>query len=278
VKVFISYSTSDQETATRVFQALTAAGADVFQFGRSETLGKRAWEEIAESIDVADVFVVLISASAIASKNVKQEVGHAVHLQQEFASDRPRIVVAMLEDGVKPFTTIRVFNRLNLKDFDAAMARLVEQLGLRRPPKTPEAVTAVGLPDKAVSAGPAKDPRPEPDVEPILPGALRVVPMPMSKIVWSKLLSREPDVIKAPVLTASPIALGGRGLRFEWSGEPDCTFVLARFLPFDNDGDVVYQGAAREYSVEKPVAFCSYRVKAVTASGTESDWSNSVRT
>ena len=48
MKVFISYATKDLSKAESVFAEIDGAGAEVFQWGRSEKIGGPSWPQILE--------------------------------------------------------------------------------------------------------------------------------------------------------------------------------------------------------------------------------------
>jgi TIR domain len=145
VKIFISYSSDDLALAQRVFGEMVRGGAEAFQYGESEIIGKPSWEQVLDWISASDVFIVLISQSALRSKPVKEEIDHAHY--SYINSERPeKLVAAVIEGGAKPPRLIERFARVDLVDYDAGMGRLLGQLGLtrksatRQPPK-------VSLPD-----------------------------------------------------------------------------------------------------------------------------------
>jgi hypothetical protein len=144
VKIFISYSTDDLPLAERVFGEMVRAGATAFQYGRSETIGKPSWEQVLDWISESDVFIVLVSTSALASKPVRAEIEQAHY--SYLNHDHPdKIVVAIVEKGVKPWREIERFARVDMLDYDTGMNRLMSQLGLARKPRV--APAPLTLPD-----------------------------------------------------------------------------------------------------------------------------------
>ena len=133
MRIFISYSTQDLPTAETVFGELVAAGAEAFQFGQSDIIGQPSWEQVLDWICESDVFIVLISASALKSKPVREEIGHAHH--SYINSDKPdKIVSAIIESGVTPPRLIERFTRVDFVQYERGMARLMDQLGRQRRP------------------------------------------------------------------------------------------------------------------------------------------------
>ena len=145
VKIFISYSTDDLPLAERVFGEMVRGGAAAFQYGRSETIGKPSWEQVLDWISESDVFIVLVSASALASKAVREEIGQA-HYSYINHGHPDRIVAAIVAKGAKPPRLIERFARVDMLDYDAGMNRLMSQLGLKRKPRAvPAPLTLLDL-------------------------------------------------------------------------------------------------------------------------------------
>jgi hypothetical protein len=134
MKVFISYSTKDRPRAETLFGDLQRAGAQPFQFGKSERFDDSAWAQIIRYINECDAFVVLISSSALASTAVQEEIKIAHH--RYINSDRKhpaRIVSAIIEKGTTPPLDIDRFPHLDLLDYTAGLRYLVRELGLKMP-------------------------------------------------------------------------------------------------------------------------------------------------
>jgi len=142
VKVFISYSTEDGSTAASLFDDLHAAGAETFRFGVSETVGTPSWGEILSWIGASDVFVVLVSWSALGSVAVLEEVEHAHYSYINSNRTHPsKLVSALIQDGVSPPTVIARFSRIDLRDYGSGLGKLLDQLGLARSTVPPWALT-----------------------------------------------------------------------------------------------------------------------------------------
>jgi hypothetical protein len=131
MKVFISYSTQDSKLAESLFEEAEGAGADVFKWGRTEIIGKPTWPQILGWINQSDVFVVLISSSALASNPVQDEIDQAAYSYSNRRKPE-KIVAAILERGVEPPVIIERFARVDFTDFDSGLVRLMGQLGLKR--------------------------------------------------------------------------------------------------------------------------------------------------
>ena len=131
MKIFISYSSHDLKLAERVFGELVRGGADAFQFGKSEVIGKPSWEQVLDWISQCDVFIVLISKHAVVSKPVREEIDQA-HYSYINSNHPEKLVPAVIERGVQPPRLIERFARADLVDYESGMIRLMDQLGLVR--------------------------------------------------------------------------------------------------------------------------------------------------
>ncbi|ODS31757.1 MAG: TIR domain protein [Candidatus Scalindua rubra] len=130
-KVFISYSTTDRSIAEALYKDLLDAGAEVFQFERSATPGTSAWDEVLGWIESSDVFIVLVSKSALKSRPVNAEVVHA-HYQYLNSNQPFKLIPIVLEEEFRPHRVIRRFAQLPLDDYATGLQRLIAELGLER--------------------------------------------------------------------------------------------------------------------------------------------------
>lgn len=136
MKVFISYSTEDRKAAEALFDDVAAAGATVFQFGRTDTIGKPSWDQVIEWINQSDVFIVLLSKHALVSRPVREEIeqAHYSYINRERPS---KLIPAIIESGTKPPVLIERFTQVDLVRYERGLARLLTQLGLERRATTP---------------------------------------------------------------------------------------------------------------------------------------------
>jgi hypothetical protein len=133
MKVFISYSTEDKPTAESLYSDISGTGAEVFEYGRSETIGKLSWEEILSWIGQSDVFVVLMSESAIRSTAVREEIAHAHYSYINSNRTKPsKLVPAMLQKKVEIPVQIQRFTRVDFINYRQGLGLLLKQLGLKR--------------------------------------------------------------------------------------------------------------------------------------------------
>jgi hypothetical protein len=145
MKVFISYASENRTTAERLYGDLKAAGAEPFEFSASTIGDAAAFQEIIEWIAECDAFVVLVSAAALRSPAVREEINAAHH--RYINAGRPgKIVPAMLEADAEPPLVVERFSRVDFLDYDAGRATLLRRLGLDVPAEAaPEPAPVVDL-------------------------------------------------------------------------------------------------------------------------------------
>jgi hypothetical protein len=140
VKVFISYSNRDRKTAELLYRDLRAVEAEPYEFAESAMADAAVWSEIVSWISKSDAFVVLISASALGSPAVREEVGIAHFRYINSGYRHPaKIICAVIERGAKPPLEIERFSQIDLVDYAAGRRTLFRQLGLAEPATEPEA-------------------------------------------------------------------------------------------------------------------------------------------
>jgi predicted ATPase len=97
--VFISYATADRPRALHVADLLETPGISVW-IDRKSIAGGTSWSsEIVRGIESCAVFVLLSSASALASPNVQQEI--------QLAWDSRRPILPLILDSARPPEAIR---------------------------------------------------------------------------------------------------------------------------------------------------------------------------
>jgi predicted ATPase len=97
--VFISYATADRPRALHVADLLETPGISVW-IDRKSIAGGTSWSsEIVRGIESCAVFVLLSSASALASPNVQQEI--------QLAWDSRRPILPLMLDSARPPEAIR---------------------------------------------------------------------------------------------------------------------------------------------------------------------------
>jgi hypothetical protein len=311
LKVFISYASEDLQAASSVFNEVAGAGAEVFQFGRSEIVGKPSWYQVLEWISQSDVFVLLVSKHSLKSKPVKEELEQAHY--SYINSDRPeKLVPAILEAGAKPPRLIERFTHVDFTQLDAGIDRLLNQLNLVRGAKKASALR-YELPNlsKVFEEFKLKNPDPLPasiwsaDAESLLasykaPKTLgktevreqldwllkedsfkrlaeshslspRKTPKPITPLTQFKPGSS--DNFLVPVDTPQP-KLSGRMI--SWPAVTDAKSYEIQKSLFGqfgiSDNDSVYNGSQLKYTVPD-WEFGSYRVRAIGRIRPDSEWS-----
>jgi hypothetical protein len=78
MKVFISYSHTNEILARKVTKALEQAGLDVWDDEREILPGDNWAEKIAEGLEESDAMVVLLTPDALHSKVVRREIDYAL--------------------------------------------------------------------------------------------------------------------------------------------------------------------------------------------------------
>ncbi|WP_245939753.1 AAA-like domain-containing protein [Stenomitos frigidus] len=94
LKVFISYRTKDPDLslAQEFYQALKAAGHDVFLAGASIRLGEDWSERIDQELEQCDYFLLLLSRQSATSEMVTEEVRRAKQLQDTRPERKPLLL------------------------------------------------------------------------------------------------------------------------------------------------------------------------------------------
>jgi hypothetical protein len=290
LKVFISYSTKDRAIAERLFADIIGGGAEAFQYSKTAKLGQPSWDQVLEWIPQSDVFVLLVSKSALDSGAVKEEIRHA-HYWHVNKGKPDRLVPALLEN-VEPPITMAIYSRIDLTHYDASIGELLDQLELKKPSRA-SALNFDSLPDfsKAWLAHKKKHPEPSPIAE-WSQGAENIVanynvlaPPEINREKRAKDIvnilaeySGKPasDWLKplryplaAPKITWKPgkiewnPILGAMAYVVERSGSNDFTNALE-----------VHRGSETQYS--PTLAGSYYRVKAVHGYGLDGLWSDPV--
>lgn len=124
-RIFVSYSRKDQVFATRLADALTKLGADVWIDLEDIPAGTRWSKAIQNGLDTSDLMVVLISPSSSVSPDVEDEWNYFI--------DQSKPIVPLLVEPARvhyQLSRIQYINFYKL-NFDEAMRQLHAEL-LRR--------------------------------------------------------------------------------------------------------------------------------------------------
>lgn len=110
MKVFISYSSKDEALATKIVASLEDAGLDAW-FNKREIMPGDNWaEKIAQGLKESNAMVVLVTADAMESDAVRNDISYAL---SEKAFRKRLIPVLVGDSGDFPSDSIPwIFNRL----------------------------------------------------------------------------------------------------------------------------------------------------------------------
>jgi hypothetical protein len=246
MKVFISYASEDRSTAGLLDTDLHDAGATTFLYGRSETAGVDAWDEIWEWIEDSDAFVALISPNALGSTPVREEIKWAHYCHINSAGKKPaKLIPAIIEAGTEPPKRLRMFATLDLTEYRNGLTRLVGHLGLEQP------------------AAPIARGRPAPDFEALI---ARPVVSPVTELDFGLNVMQ----LAAPTLTV-------QGGRLSWNpvfGAQEYVIERAADESFERPERVWSGKETSHFVMWSPMKH--YRVKATGGLLLDSPWSNSV--
>lgn len=127
-QVFISYSTADRDTASRVAESLSESGWRVWFSEWALQPGDSIAERIDEALSASDVLVLLLSQNAVESKWVSAEWNAA--LNSQLTNRAVTVLPVLIGDCELPPALARL-KYLDLRtDFDAQLAKLKDQLGV----------------------------------------------------------------------------------------------------------------------------------------------------
>lgn len=77
-QIFISYAHADAEFITKIAKTLEKEGYNIWLDRTDIETGSRWDNEVVKGLQTSQVFVVLLSRAAVASENVKDEIGYAI--------------------------------------------------------------------------------------------------------------------------------------------------------------------------------------------------------
>ncbi|HLO32293.1 MAG TPA: TIR domain-containing protein [Anaerolineales bacterium] len=125
-QVFVSYSRRDLEIVNRLVEIMQRAGINIW-IDREEIKAGKLWRtQIVQAIDTCDAFVLMLSAAAAASENVRKEM--------DLAEDSGRRIFIVNLDQVRIPADMRYqlaglqFIDLQALGFDSAIHQLIETL------------------------------------------------------------------------------------------------------------------------------------------------------
>jgi hypothetical protein len=119
-KIFLSYSRADLDYIATLVDALRAKGADIW-FDKNIRTGEQWDNTLEEQIKAADVFLIVMSKTSVASNNVKDEMSYAKSLGKI-------ILPILIEPCEVPMRLARYQYVDFTQDFDWAVKKLMEDL------------------------------------------------------------------------------------------------------------------------------------------------------
>ncbi|MDO9594588.1 MAG: toll/interleukin-1 receptor domain-containing protein [Lutibacter sp.] len=119
-KIFISYSRADLDYIATLVDALREKGADVW-FDKNIRTGEQWDNTLEEQIKAADVFLIVMSKTSVASNNVKDEMSYAKSLGKIISP-------ILIEPCEVPMRLARHQYVDFTQDFDWAVNKLMEDL------------------------------------------------------------------------------------------------------------------------------------------------------
>lgn len=119
-KIFLSYSRADLTYIATLVDALRAKGADIW-FDKNIRTGEQWDNTLEEQIKAADVFLIVMSKTSVASNNVKDEMSYAKSLGKIISP-------ILIEQCEVPMRLARHQYVDFTQDFDWAVNKLMEDL------------------------------------------------------------------------------------------------------------------------------------------------------
>jgi TIR domain len=144
-KTFFSYSRADAEFALKLAKDLRDAGANVWLDQLDIAPGLRWDAEIEKALHAAQNMLVILSAKAIASNNVMDEISFALE-------EGKRVIPILVSECTIPFRIKRLQHIDFSKNYDDGINQLLKALELNKP-KPPEPIKA----DTEVNLNPKTD-------------------------------------------------------------------------------------------------------------------------
>jgi hypothetical protein len=151
-KYFFSYARNDSEFVLRLAKELRNRGANLW-LDQLDILGGERWDHAVEqSLQACEGMIVVLSADAVSSQNVMDEVSYALE-------EEKLIIPVRYEDCAIPFRLRRVQFVDFAQDFEDGLRALLKALGIDRPAR----VADNGVPQEPVIEN--VNPRPKASTE-----------------------------------------------------------------------------------------------------------------
>jgi hypothetical protein len=125
-KYFFSYARDDSEFVLKLAQELRNRGANLW-LDQLDILGGERWDHaIEQSLQACEGMIVVLSADAVDSQNVMDEVSYALE-EEKF------IIPVLHRECAIPFRLRRVQFVDFTRDFEGGLQSLLKALGIGRP-------------------------------------------------------------------------------------------------------------------------------------------------
>lgn len=138
-RIFLSYARSDDRSARRLYDALSAETHHEVWFDRASLLAGARWEPaIRKAIREADYFVALLSRKSVTARGYRHsELRQAVEVLSEFPVEHVYLIPARLDDCEMPDPKLNEINRVDLfPRWKDGVAAIVQSVGARSKVKT----------------------------------------------------------------------------------------------------------------------------------------------
>ncbi len=205
-RLFISYSRTDEAFARRLAESFSALGVDVWIDVEDIPAGMKWSSAIQQGLNKAELMLVIISPTSMASTNVEDE------WQYFLDKKKPVIPVRWL-----PADVHFQLNRLQYIDFhqqpyDIAFARLLGELGRKGFDFTPSQTQPIEPPSEQIAAPPRE-----------------VVPPPPAREEYFNIPVPKPAARSAPG-APMPQSVAGSGSRRVWIGGAVASLLIVAFV------------------------------------------------
>ena len=144
--VFLSYASQDADTANWVCQFLENRGVSCWMAPRDVKPGAQYADAIVAAINEASAVVLVLSGSAVASSHVGKEVERASSKRKSIIAFR--IDAAALNRSLEYFLSESQWIDVPALGMPAALAKLAEAVGQRRPRRRDQVSGGCGFPWK----------------------------------------------------------------------------------------------------------------------------------
>ena len=107
ITIFISYNKKDSNFVHQLHSYIPSK-VKLFLFEDKVKPGDNAWRAILKKLDLAEVFILLLSKNSMKSERVLEEIGYAVKAQK-------MIVPIVVDSEIRPYGMIRGIKLINFR-------------------------------------------------------------------------------------------------------------------------------------------------------------------